>query len=109
MATDPRANPEAPPTPLRHGRVPAAQDQADRFSDLADLRGAQAREANRRGDDYVMTTVMFAAVLFFGRMSTELDADRTRQLSRPTRCRPTVGCTTPARAHRRGAGDEPVG
>jgi hypothetical protein len=73
VATEPRRNPEAPPTPFAMPEYRlAAERQARELAVLADRRGTQARAANQQGDDYVLMTVLFASVLFFSGISTKL-------------------------------------
>jgi hypothetical protein len=73
VATQPRVNPEAPPSPfaLPEYRL-EAEREAGKLAALADRRGQQARDANQQGDDYVLLTVLFASVLFFAGISTKL-------------------------------------
>jgi hypothetical protein len=66
LATNPVTNPAAPPTPFAMPQyVLAADAMADRESARADQLAATARAANQRGDNYVLTAVIFALVLFF--------------------------------------------
>ena len=82
VATDPRTNPQAPPSPFAMDEYQlASQEEATRLTALAELRGEEARDANQRGDNYVLTTVLFAAVLFFGGVSTKFGGLRAQQLS----------------------------
>jgi hypothetical protein len=79
IATDPLQNPDAPPTPFAMPEYQLAD--AQRSTDLAaraDQRTEQARQANQRGDNYVLTTVLFAAVLFFAGVSTKFTRLRTK-------------------------------
>lgn len=72
LATEPLDNPDAPPTPFE---MPEYQLESEQLSeDLlaeADARSEEARDANQTGDDYVLTTVLFASVLFFGGVGTK--------------------------------------
>jgi len=45
---------------------------------LADERAVEARTANQNGDNYVLTTVLFASVIFFAGVSTKLASKRNR-------------------------------
>jgi hypothetical protein len=74
LRTDPFVNPVSPPTPfvLPEYRL-AADVESQRLEHHADELGTQAREANRWADNYVLTAVLFALVLFFAGI-----ADRTR-------------------------------
>jgi hypothetical protein len=72
LATEPVDNPEAPPTPFAMPEYQLADAQA--AEDLlaeAEVKSEEARDANQTGDDYVLTTVLFAAVLFFGGVGTK--------------------------------------
>jgi hypothetical protein len=66
LDTRPLANPKAPPTPfvMPQYRV-AAQTEAVDLASQAEQRAADARAANQRSDNYVLTAVLFALVLFF--------------------------------------------
>jgi len=67
LKLDPFNNPGAPPSPL-HMAEYALKDNAEaaRQEDLASAAMIQARQARRLSDDYVLLTVLFASVLFFG-------------------------------------------
>ncbi len=66
LATHPLTNPDAPPTPFSMPQYQlAASASADREAASADRLSAIARRANQRGDNYVLTAVIFALVLFF--------------------------------------------
>ena len=75
--TRPRVNPDAPPSPFAMAEYRlAAEQETQELAALADRRGQQARDANQRGDDYVLLTVLFASVLFFSGISTKLTSPR---------------------------------
>lgn len=79
LATEPRTDPDAPPSPFAMPEYQLADEQrSDDLAEEADLRSRQAREANQRGDNYVLTTVLFAAVLFFAGVSSKFAGLRTR-------------------------------
>ena len=74
LATDPANNPDAPPTPfVMDEYVVAAFTEADRLIKVADQAGIDARAANQTGDNYVLTAVLFAAVLFFSGIASKLE------------------------------------
>jgi len=79
LATDPLANPDAPATPfdMPEYRL-AAQEEADRLRAEADALAQRAREANQTSDDYVLTGVLFAGVLFFGGIANSLKKMKNR-------------------------------
>ena len=73
VATRPRFNPSAPPTPFAMPEYRLAEEERSaELSRVADRRGQQARDANQQGDDYVLLTVVFASVLFFSGIATKL-------------------------------------
>jgi hypothetical protein len=48
-----------------------AEARGDTLLAAADEHGVLAREANQTGDNYVLTTVLFASVLFFAGIATK--------------------------------------
>lgn len=65
-ALDPLNNTDAPPTPLGMAEYQLAGDaEADRLQARADELFAAGEEANTISDIYTLTTLLFAAVLFF--------------------------------------------
>jgi hypothetical protein len=79
VALRPLDNPDAPETPFDMPSYrPAAQRDATRLTAEAEATAAVARQANQRGDNYVMLTVVFASVLFFDSLSTKLNAPRNQ-------------------------------
>lgn len=75
LATDPGNNPEAPPTPFVMDEYQVEEfEEADRLAALADEAAVAAREANQNGDNYVLTAVLFAAVLFFSGVASKLES-----------------------------------
>jgi hypothetical protein len=81
VATQPRIDPDAPPTPfaMQEYEVAAALD-ASRLEAEAEGHAANARQANQRSDNYVLMTIMFATVLFFAGISSKMDTFRARAL-----------------------------
>ncbi len=59
----------------------AAQDRAEDLVARADGRAQDARDANQRSDNYVLTTVLFAAVLFFAGVSTKLSRPGNQRIA----------------------------
>lgn len=79
VATQPRLDPNAPPTPFSMPEYSIAADaQADELERRADAFTAAGRQANERSDRYVLMTIMFATVLFFAGISSKLDTARAR-------------------------------
>ena len=80
MATDPINNQNAPPTPFdMPDYVLTDAVEADRLADVADQASIDARDANQNGDNYVLTAVLFAAVLFFAGIASKLDSRWNRR------------------------------
>ena len=72
----------APPTPFAMDEyVVANAVEAERLQQVADDFAAAAGEANQTSDDYVLTVVAFALVLFFGGVSSKLANDRNSLLA----------------------------
>ena len=75
IASRPVVNDEAAGTPLE---LPEYQLEAsaiaDQFEADASAKTATARDANQRGDNYVLLTVLFATALFFAGISGKLDS-----------------------------------
>jgi hypothetical protein len=72
-------NEDAPPSPFAMPEYHlAAEDQAAELEREADGHAAAAREANQRSDNYVLTTVLFAVVLFFVGIGTKFDSLRVQ-------------------------------
>ena len=82
LATEPLTNPDAPPSPFAMPEyVIADQLEAIRLSELADQKSLDARTANQNGDNYVLTMVLFASVLFFAGVSSKLVKPRNRMIA----------------------------
>jgi hypothetical protein len=79
LAQDPLHNPAAVASPLDLPQYhPAGFAQADRLERLADERLTQGEQSTTHTDDYVLTTVFFAAVLFFAGISLRFAWERLR-------------------------------
>jgi len=75
IALEPLKNPDAPSSPFAMDEYKSvAQDESDRLLGLAEQKLKEAQQANQTSDNYVLLTVMFASVLFFGGISTKFDA-----------------------------------
>lgn len=78
--TDPLTNPDAPAHPLKMSEyVVAAEIDAVQQAELEHKYSAAAQEANRNSDNYVLLTVMFASVLFFGGITGTIDSPWLRK------------------------------
>jgi hypothetical protein len=79
-ALDPLDNPDAPATPFEMDEYRIAESaESQELQETADLRAQQARDANQRGDNYTLLTVLFASVLFFAGISTKFEGRRIQQ------------------------------
>jgi hypothetical protein len=79
LKTDPFNNPEAPLGPMKMAEyVQPELAEAKRQEELAAQEYAAATEANQISDTYVLLTVMFAAVLFFGGIAGMAESRRLR-------------------------------
>jgi len=73
-AQDPLNNPNAIASPLNMPEYKLGNGaKADQLERVGDLRFEQGKEATDHTDAYVLTTVFFAAVLFFAGISTRFD------------------------------------
>lgn len=82
LATDPLNDTEAPPSPFAMAEYRlAAADEAEDLVDEAEEHRQAALGANQNGDNYVLTTVGFALVIFFAGVSSKLDAQRNRWIA----------------------------
>jgi hypothetical protein len=74
IALDPMNNPDAPPSPFAMSEYQVAQDaEAERLETRADELFAAGEEANTISDVYTLTTLLFAAVLFFAAISERFE------------------------------------
>ena len=79
LALKPLKDPTAPPSPFALPSYSVAEEQeAVKLTAEADAYSATAREANQRGDNYVLAAVMFAMVLFFAGMTMQFDSRQVR-------------------------------
>jgi len=79
LDSDPLENPAAAATPFA---LPSytleAEAEAERLSGIAADQTIAAREANQRGDNYVLAAVLYATVLFFAGISTKFVSRRLK-------------------------------
>ena len=74
LATDPGGNPDAPAAPFSMPEYQVSEfAEAERLVEIADQAAIDARAANQTGDNYVLTAVLFAAVLFFSGIASKLE------------------------------------
>lgn len=82
LAVDPLNDANAPPTPFAMADyVLEAENTADALLEDASEHRELALEANQNGDNYVLTTVGFALVIFFAGISSKLEAKRNRWIT----------------------------
>ena len=73
LATDPLENPDAPRNPFEMEDYQNSNLAIAKATfNLAEMDSNAAKDANQQSDNYVMLTVLFAAVLFFAGVSTKL-------------------------------------
>jgi hypothetical protein len=81
IASDPFIDPDAAPTPFDLPSYELSSLQVLQELDAkAEASAATARDANQRGDNYVLVTVLLASVLFFAGISSKMDTLRARML-----------------------------
>ena len=73
IATKPLKNPQAPRSPfdMKEYKIPELQ-ASDALTDSAEQSSTKAKAANQTSDNYVLLTVLFAAVFFFAGIHTKL-------------------------------------
>jgi hypothetical protein len=81
LKTEPFTNPEAPAAPFKMAEYHQEEaDEVDRQDEISAREFAAAQTANKTSDTYVLLTVLFASVLFFGGITGTLDSTRLRIL-----------------------------
>ncbi len=82
LATDPLTSVDAPKTPfeMTEYQLESAQ-KAEKLLEDAAVDRKDALDANQNGDNYVLTTVGFALVIFFGGVSSKLKERRNRWIT----------------------------
>jgi hypothetical protein len=79
MALDPLNNADAPPSPFAMPEYQLSQDaEAERLEARADELFAAGEDANTISDIYTLTTLLFAAVLFFAAMAERFEYFRAQ-------------------------------
>ncbi len=79
IATEPLTNPDAPPSPFGMPEyVNADQVESDRLVAQAEQKAQEASRANDIGSRFVLYTVLFAMVMFFGGVSLRIGDVRVR-------------------------------
>jgi hypothetical protein len=73
VAYKPRTNPDAPSSPFAMPEYKlAAQEEADKLEEQANLLVAEGSAALQTNNEYVLTTVFLASVLFFATLSMRM-------------------------------------
>jgi hypothetical protein len=81
LDTDPFDDPDAPPSPFDMPEyVLESSTMSDELREEAEASAQEARDANQTSDDYVLTTVLSALVIFFAGVSSKLIRPRNRIL-----------------------------
>ena len=79
LQTDPFNNPNAPVRPFAMAEYAQPEREAAKRADEEQARAvAAAQRANQASDNYVLLTVRFAAVLFFGGIVSTFESQRLR-------------------------------
>lgn len=79
IETQPLINPDAPATPFDMDEYQsAAQEESDRLLEEAENHLDAAHQANERSDQYILLTVIFASILFFGGISTKFKSIKVK-------------------------------
>jgi len=79
LKTDPFNDPAAPSGPFKMAEYAQPElDEAKRLDELSAQKHAAAQQANETSDAYVLLTVLFASVLFFGGIASTIDFRRLR-------------------------------
>jgi hypothetical protein len=74
IALDPLTNPDAPPSPFAMDEYQVSQDtEAEQLENRADELFSEGEDANTVSDVYTLTTLLFAAVLFFAAISERFE------------------------------------
>jgi len=92
LATDPLANPDAPPTPFAMDEYQlAARTESERLDKEAAVSAEVVQRNIQRAGNYVLAVVLFAVALFFAGMSTKLRGAGTRKVLLGVGCTLFVG------------------
>lgn len=76
----PLTNPDAAQNPFTlDSYEPALLEKSDRLEEKASALFEEGRQANQNSDDYVLSTIFFASVLFFAGLATKFTKNRVAQ------------------------------
>jgi hypothetical protein len=74
LALDPLNNPDAPASPLLMPEYQSPEsEEAERLSEVSEQLVEEGHEASETSDEYILTTVFLAAVLFFVGISSRIN------------------------------------
>jgi len=77
LKLQPLKNPDAPDVPFQMKQYKVAElEESERLEEEASGLFEEGREANQTSDNYVLATIFFAAVLFFGGLSVKFRSQR---------------------------------
>lgn len=80
VASNPLQNPDSARNPLvDQAYLQTMFAESERLRTEAEAKFVEATEANQNGDDYVLATVMFASVLFFGGISSKFKSRKIQK------------------------------
>jgi hypothetical protein len=81
LATDPRNNPDAPPTPFSMPEYNVSKtEEAEQLEQDASNTFEEGSAANQTSDDYILNTVILASVLFLAGMQSRIKSVPMRML-----------------------------
>jgi hypothetical protein len=81
IATNPRTNPDAPPTPFAMPEYQLSDDaRAEQIGAAAVASSREAANALQRSDNYMLAVVLFATSLFFAGICSKFDSMRGREV-----------------------------
>lgn len=79
LATNPFKGHQSPPHPfIMEEYTLEPEQEAKRLNEESAQKHEEARQANQNSDNYIMLTVLFASVMFFGGISTQFETPRYR-------------------------------
>ena len=82
LAQDPANNPDADKNPLALDSYrPEALVESERLEEVATAKFDEGKDANQTSDDYILSTIFFAAVLFFAGLASKFTSTRVAVLA----------------------------
>ena len=81
IALEPNENPDVPQTPFELPEYTnARQEEGERLQLAAEEKAEEAKDANQNGDDYILSTVFLASVLFFAGVATKFEVPKVEAM-----------------------------